>query len=422
MFDIEKKDRILLFTNALVGSFAYIFMNDIIQWIVSVVFILVCFYVKKELSFASFYIANAFIDSPVFLCVGYIFVLIPGLMIMHEKNFKIRPFLFFSLIFFVLCTSFILGYQTSLPRLTLVLICFFMFLVVRYNYSRSQYGILIYGMFMAALLMLTSSLIKFLIGQDTLINQRLSFDGHISVLASACLIPMMYLTTSLFSGTNFFSHMTNKRQIFLLSYFFVGMLFTASRGTLTAFLLCAGISFLMIKNTTKKIYNIIFLVVFAVVFFVVISNNDNLDLNRIFVDNRGGFNGRSDIWGYYLSCFFNSDVARQLFGFGPGDIRRLSVGTIFFLAYPHSTYLDILISHGFVGIILFALGLCNVVYKVLIIKSNIWFPFLVGLLTCYSVHGTVFNPELYINLAIVSSMSGIMLREKRCLFFTRRLA
>lgn len=154
-----------------------------------------------------------------------------------------------------------------------------------------------------------------------------------------------------------------KKLILILSVFFI--LLSGSR----AVLLSAIFSYFIVYNIMKDKFGIVkfikyivfsFLIVFVINFSIDILNDINF-YNDLFLDYTGKRleSGRFDIW---LALFDSLSFSEWIFGKGGGvtveDILNIKLSA-------HSTYVYLIFTYGFVGIILFLL-----VYFSILLKLN----------------------------------------------------
>ena len=132
--------------------------------------------------------------------------------------------------------------------------------------------------------------------------------------------------------------------------------------------------------------------------------------DRILVDENGGLNGRTEIWGEYLDYEFSS-INTALFGFGPGEIAKMDING----HYSHSLFMDWLFSYGIVGMLIFVIILIRILRLLLSSKSN--FKLSLFLLSCFlfSTHGVITNDMFYILIGVSCCNLGMndkLLMEK----------
>lgn len=118
-------------------------------------------------------------------------------------------------------------------------------------------------------------------------------------------------------------------------------------------------------------------------------------VERLFEGDDGGANGRFEIWLTYWKEM-SSKLVSTLFGFGPGDIRRLNIMS----SYSHSLILDVLFSYGLVGFSVFLTVLGWILKRCISCKSATAIALWVFAVLLYATHSTATNSTFYLLLGI----------------------
>ena len=253
---------------------------------------------------------------------------------------KVKTLLYLVLTAGVLCLALFLGESPNgRTMLLFMLCCCAFFSVANEDISASQLkAYALSGMIIVLVALARSSGTGLMYG-------RLSINGSIRTLANATSIVLLLLVVGMLKGGK-----EEKSNILHYAAVALGVLIlfaTLSRGAIVAFCAGAAVLFLMAKMPLHK--KVICIVALAVVIGLVVaylSKSDMLSTNRL-TDTEEGFNGRTDIWTVYWRQMTRSS-GRLLFGFGPGDVKRLHISDF----YAHSLFLDILFSYGVVGFVL----------------------------------------------------------------------
>ena len=393
--------RILIIATLIMAFFHYLDI-EIVSMIVTVLFIGVLLFRRQELAFSVFLISTAFISSVPYLVVGFIAIIVCSFFI-RGKIVTTRTAMYGLLVaVFVLLLTYLLGYKPSSNKFILALISIFVIFMVHEIYR--DYSVILYSYFMIPFGMIIVILLMLASGQNVLFLNRLCFDGNIRVLANAVVIPLYYCIVCMFWKKRIFSHLTNRTQTLITIALFVVLILTASRGAIIAFLCCMVAAVLMSGGIGKNFKKWFLVITLAVVFVYLFLNAEGLNLDRLFVDRQGGFNGRTDIWAYYFTSLKDGGILRILFGFGPGNISRIALGTEFENAYSHSTYFDILFSHGLIGGVLFVVVVFSILKYIFNSSNKMLIPVVIGLFINYSTHGVVFNTDLYVNMVLIGGL------------------
>lgn len=275
-----------------------------------------------------------------------------------KKNSKyVALFLYFCVI---LLMSTLIGFETVMMScVTMVytlLICF----AVAFSGSDDKSKFLSFSLFVGGIMVLFIVYAALKNGtayamDDT--SGRLSFGDNVRTLANAIAFTIYFSIYKIIEAIS-------KRQLLKKSYWLIFaaigifiLMLTVSRGVI--FSVAAAFLYLYLANIRplnfKKTIPMIALVVVGIYFI------GTIDFDRDYMTNKiTTMTGRDVIWGFYFSKLFEGGLPTILFGFGPGSVKRIAVGTQFADAYAHSLFLDYMFCFGILGFIFIALFVSNI--------------------------------------------------------------
>lgn len=185
-------------------------------------------------------------------------------------------------------------------------------------------------------------------------------------------LSIIYLFTVIV-GLYFIVFKKSSRFISFITIFIsiLAMLHTSSRGGIISLLII--IFYLIIRiNLAKKVKLIIFA---SIAILLLLQLTPDASINRLFYTSYGSGSGRLDFWRESLSTFINNPIWGT--GWGGNSIR------------VHNTFLNILVSNGIIGIILFGLYFIiafvksfsrkNIITEILLLYNIIPFMFIEGI-------------------------------------------
>ncbi len=322
---------------------------------------------------------------------------------------KLIPSLFFfSLISFF---SFIAGYHSTIMYFIRSLYVFIIAFAIGFHFCGKNIKILSFTFLSSGLAVMGIVMYQLLAGTMQMEfdaeTGRLTYGEQVRTLSNALAFPIYY---------SFIEYMQaiEKKEVFKRSYWLVFvllgttlLLFTMSRGVIVAVGITLVYVFLSrIKNVRKS--TLLLTTLFAALIIYYIST---LELNTEYMFNRvESLTGRDEIWGYYLGRVFNGGPLSFLFGFGPGDIKRLSVGTSFADAYEHSLFVGFFVSFGIIGFAYLLWVLFKVGRPLWRSKSKYDFGMFLMTILLFVPFGAALKPLFYylIGLCLALSMSDLV--------------
>lgn len=316
---------------------------------------------------------------------------------------KIRFNIGYFLIPFLAFISYMMGIDSNINTMIMFYLCLWCYVIVSHS-CISKETFLKYSVL--AFFVITTILIWELRNGNVLIySGRLAIHESIRTLANIIAIPVYATVISIL--TNSYKLLT---RLFLLTIAAISsfILFaTLSKGALIATF--SGLAAAYLTMVTKRRLNITFVI--AVILIMSASFNYLVSLTEFRVERlseeSGGFSGRTDIWETYWNLL-KQDPGTLLFGFGPGDIKRLNV----LKYYSHSLFLDVLFSYGLITFIVFVSILIRISFNVFKMREPISMGLLVFAILLYATHGVSADITFYILLASAVSISQSLTQVK----------
>lgn len=236
-------------------------------------------------------------------------------------------------------------------------------------------------------------LIQFQRGEIFILYGRLAIDGNIRDLADMVAIP-----TFASFGYLLVEDTTLRQKIFYITVGLIStflLLATLSKGAIITVIVSLAVIYVMSgKLSLGKILGLAVVALGAYFIFNFVNNIDTLSTGRLFEEDEG-FSGRTDIWNIYYRNMI-ADPIQALFGFGPGDVRRLNLSEY----YSHSVFLDVLFSYGYVMFVFLSIILLKI--GLYIYKSRNSFALGLFVFTCliYATHGVCTYNQFYILIGL----------------------
>ena len=353
---------------------------------------------------------NKFLPLSIWISLYYLEVTMPGtwqiilwiicFFPMITKLIRLRDFLIIlssAALFFI---SYWLGYNPDLTSLIMQVFAIVTYLMVLSRLQNMENASLILSSFMlGGVLVLINVVFQIATNPSFLTMQRLTYNDSVRTLANLLTIPIYLLAYLIISNSSYF----RRHRIFVLFSLFVFsavLLLTYSRGNILA--LIVVLAFVSVKIMAKQSLKKSFFVLFGFLGFAAIIIL-TININTTFLFGTDTALGRFDIWKFYFSKLFEGGPIRVLFGFGPGDVRRVAGSSFFSRYYAHSSIFDYGFSYGFIGLA-FILGLIVFSFKQLKGKNSF---FNVGLLILtvlmFLPYGSCQHLGLHVLLALAAT-------------------
>ncbi|MCL2062542.1 MAG: O-antigen ligase family protein [Firmicutes bacterium] len=221
-------------------------------------------------------------------------------------------------------------------------------------------------------------------------------------LTSGFVLCTAFLTYAILNKQN-----TSLSVILLVLIFFI-ILMSGSRGGLFSNILVIAILLLASKKSKTIFYFIMVSAIVFVLYFMILPNNLFQRLSVESMISSGG-SGRTAIWSNYMRIYFNADIFQMLFGFGRGNASSVYLAAYGVEYVPHMSFINVLISGGLIGLILFLFLLGRSLQ--LCVKYKQWFA--LSLLAGLIVAGLTLDMEVSRDFWLFISVVHILLLKKR---------
>ena len=313
--------------------------------------------------------------------------------IVQNKVYKQLQSYFALFLIFWICTLFstLVGYKTQIISCVPFLFQLLLTIGLAY-YSQKDADFILYALVMSGLCVCLFVFYQYITGNAAYFGMSLVYGdgeeaGQVKDLSVCAAIPAYYCSYC-------FIYKSGKlrNKLFLSTLFVICIaviVLTYSRGVLISLalsLLYLVLSYSKNKFSFKKL--LLFIVACVVVGYVL--SLLEFDEDKMLRNLEGG-NGRVEIWSYYFSKLKEGGLSRLLFGFGSGDSRRITEGSMYSGVYAHSVILDYFFSYGIIGLV-FIVSLLGHIARRLFLGNNVIYLGLLFLISLmFFTHGSSTN-------------------------------
>ena len=260
---------------------------------------------------------------------------------------------------FVLClvfwicsvVSIIFGYKTVMVSSLFVMMQLLLILSVTY-FCKKNSSLFLIGFIVSGLCVFLYTIYLYITGNIAMFGASIVYGdgeeaGQVKSLAIAAAVPTYYYVYNLFYSKEGIIKKLLYGAIIIAGIIII--ILTYSRGVLIAL---AVSSVLLVFYFFKDKYSFIKILITCVVCLVLYRVLLQVDINedKMFGSIEGA-NGRTDIWAYFFSKMQDGGLMRILFGFGPGDSKRITEGSLYSDLYSHSAILDYFFLYGVCGLV-----------------------------------------------------------------------
>lgn len=309
---------------------------------------------------------------------------------------NIRNFLVIACLLFV---SFTLGYKPIINTMIVHYIIIVLYIHMS-SLEEDDCKLLLTSLIISGLMMIAIVSLQIFRGTAFIAQgYRLTYKGELRTFANSLSIPFIIFLYRTMSTAK--SRMLNLSLTVLFSIY---LILSFSRGNILA-VIVVSITLILFwqnggKNRLKKYLFMIMFIFGGMLLLNMIGSDNSQNLTNI-----ASGEARIDIWTYYFKRLFDGGFVRIVFGFGPGDLRRVSLGTFYGIFYAHSTLFDYIFSYGLCGLLIegffFYRAIKNarlqnspLIFALLFLTAFLFFPFgtcdnlifhtLLGLTTSYT--------------------------------------
>lgn len=246
--------------------------------------------------------------------------------------------------------SYLVGYQSTIMYVIRSIYVFIVAFSIGFHFYGNNVKILSFAFLCGGLAVMGIVLFQLYTGAMQMEfdaeTGRLTYGEQVRTLANVLAFPIYY------SFIEYMQAIENKEYLKKIYWVFIALLgitlllLTVSRGVIFA----VAITLVFVYSSRLKDLRLSTVALISLFVVLIIYYVSTLELNTEYMFNKiGTLTGRDEIWGYYLGKVVDSGPIHFLFGFGPGDIKRLSVGTAFADAYEHSLFVGFFVSFGIIG-------------------------------------------------------------------------
>jgi len=241
------------------------------------------------------------------------------------------------------------------------------------------------------------------------ISRRLRLAGSVRGVANIVGLGIIILISSLIFEDKYNFRKIGKKDIIIyltLGFLFLGLFLTNSRGVILAVLFSITAMFfsrfrIKIKGKVaipKLRKAIIFSVLIVlVVFSFLFTRQFDLFIERLDICEFSF--PRIERW---ISVFREMNAGQLIFGGGPGRFRDIAVDKVGVDTYAHSTYIDFLVSLGFLGFFLLLSKISLVLKGILNKKNHLLFGLFIFLIFNFFTHGSITSYYFWIVFGVVA--------------------
>ncbi len=184
---------------------------------------------------------------------------------------------------------------------------------------------------------------------------------------------------------------------------------TYSRGVLLAVgVSCIVVLLFSLKKVTPKHLVGISLIIILAIYLI---NSMEIDEEVLTYDVEGG-SGRFEIWGHFINAMVEEGPARVLFGYGPGDFKRITAGTHYSGLYAHSVFMDFLFSFGILGFLFIIITVIKIAIDAIRSKNSYAVGLLLLTILMYVSHGNSSEYQFYLMLGFAASQTKLLKKSE----------
>lgn len=308
------------------------------------------------------------------------------------KSYRI-PVACFALVFIL---SYLLGERCEYTIACLILYSLIICYTIALLHGENKDALIIYSLVIGGVCMM--GIMVAIIAQGGVLGvvRRLQFHENIKVISTALAFPIFHLVWELISNYKNINFIRKIVYVLLILLCLFILILTYARGVILALSLSL-VTLIFLHSRKFGLMQFVFLVVLIIGGYIMIDKM-SVDADIMFNNLEGG-HGRTEIWSDFYNKMREGGVIRLLFGFGPGDLKRIITDI-----YAHSVILDFFFSFGILGFICF-LSFIFVTVKELLKRKNMYGLCLLLLcLAMYFPHGSASTTQFYylLGLCIVS--------------------
>ena len=332
----------------------------------------------------------------------------------QEKSGRVyaKDVLFVIAIATMLLLSWAFGVDTQLTTAVLQMMTWMCYLVATKAHTRKNDMLLLTafilnGVYMAGIVLqqlLTNS-------ADMSVSGRLTFEGSVRTLSTAMAFPIFMIASRIISpGEKKLSIVKTALYLLILLIMAALLVITYSRGVLIAVILAVG--YILLAQLRHMKMRTVMLYIVLLTGITIMLTKMEIDTDLMFSHIDGG-NGRVSIWAFFFRKMGEHGIVGYLFGLGPGDILRISKGTVFEGYYSHSVLLDYIFSYGLLGGCLLIYMVVRALKAALRSKNTLSVAVLILAVTTYATHGNSASLAFPVLVGLAHSMAETETQKRR---------
>ena len=308
--------------------------------------------------------------------------------------------------------SFLFGTEARLITAILQIMTIMCYVVSTRTYRNNHTDLIFISFLLSGLLMAFAVTIQITTGSAvTLWGTRLTYNGSVRTLSSALAFPIFVTLSHLFLPREKKFGAWKFSLIIITLIAMVSLLIaTYSRGVIISIVVASAYVLLSQFHHLKLKQMIIYIIMFIIAAIAVL--NAELDTGMMFHGISDG-SGRTYIWRFFFEKIREKGLLGYLFGFGPGDILRISKGTVYDGYYSHSVLLDYIFSYGLVGLSVLTFFLFRSLRVVIRSKNPLHMGLLILTVMLYATHGNSASMEFHLLLGLVYSLAMSQIQKTK---------
>lgn len=330
-----------------------------------------------------------------------VIVLAVGFSIIHINNKDSRNLFIVVAVYSALILIGSLFYEAfEMVSLILYIFKLVIMIIIAQVVVDSNDKLILHAVLLAAIIMTAITGYLYLIGDTSIYTEytnRLTYNGNVKDLATAIVIPVIYVLDKLFDYKN------QKNKAVIAFYGVVGgiclaiLLLTYARGVLIG-LSIAVLTLVLIYSKKVSFSRVVF---FAIIAFLIVRLVGSLQLNSsvMFGSIEGG-DGRTDIYRMFFDFMEKNGDATLIWGLGTTTPSSLPIRN------PHSVLFAHYFFFGIFGA-LFISYILGMVFRKLMryrISAPFYFALFLQTVVMYSAHGTYSDPRFWLTIGLCAGI------------------
>ncbi len=299
---------------------------------------------------------NRFMPISIWICVYFLNITIPGnlqlllwgisFIPLYKTKFYFKDFALFVVATVFFSLSYYLGVNSDRTSLFMQIFAVVSYIMIFSEVSDESTAKLIFSSFIIAAGIVTfDTLMTLVMNPQMLAGQRLTYNNSVRALANILTLPLYLFGYSICANNSIYQKY-KKSVITGTVVFSILLLLTYSRGNIIALVIVLGLVSLYLLPQRFNRVLVLLVIVMVGVMMIAVTETVNIE----FLTNSDTATARVDIWSFYIEKVISGGWKRIVFGYGPGDIRRLFSGEYLSRYYAHSTFFDYFFSYGLIGV------------------------------------------------------------------------